>query len=54
MKIRNATCVGAQTSKVPTRVAFLFISYFVGWVKILTIILQIPHDVIVRILILNG
>ena len=29
MNMRNATCVGTETSKVPTRVALLFIFYFV-------------------------
>ena len=29
MNMRNATCVGTQTSKVPTRVALLFILYTV-------------------------
>ena len=29
MKMRNATCVGTQTSKVPTRVTLLFINYSV-------------------------
>ena len=27
MNMRNVTCVGTQTSKVPTSVALLFISY---------------------------
>ena len=31
MNMRNATCVGTQTSKVPTQVAFLFISTL--WLK---------------------
>ena len=30
MKMRNATCVGTQTSTVPTRVALLCIFYFVA------------------------
>ena len=29
MNMRNATCVGTQTSKVPTRVTLLFIPYTV-------------------------
>ena len=29
MNVRNATCVGTQTSKVPTRVVLLFILYTV-------------------------
>ena len=29
MNMRNATCVGTDTSKVPTRVTLLFISYSV-------------------------
>ena len=28
MNMRNATCVGTETSKVPTRVTFLFIFFF--------------------------
>ena len=32
MKMRNATCVGTQTSKVPTRVIFLFITIL--WSKV--------------------
>ena len=31
MNMRNATCVGTQTSKVPTRVTLLFIPYTVPW-----------------------
>ena len=30
MNMRNATCVGTQTSKVPTRVTLLFIPYIVA------------------------
>ena len=31
MNMRNATCVGTETSKVPTRVTLLFIFYSVVW-----------------------
>ena len=34
MNMRNATCMGRQTSKVPTRVALLFIFYSVHSAKI--------------------
>ena len=33
MKMRNATCLGTQTSKVPTRVTLLFINYAVACIK---------------------
>ena len=33
MNMRNATCVGTQTSKVPTRVTLLFIPYTVAEVS---------------------
>ena len=33
MNMRNATCMGTQTSKVPTRVTLLFIPYTVAWGK---------------------
>ena len=36
--MRNATCVGTQTSKVPTRVTLLFIPYTVAVVQ------QAPRD----------
>ena len=32
MSMRNATCVGTQTSKVPTRVTLLFIPYTVEYI----------------------
>ena len=34
MNMRNATCVRTQTSKDPTRVALLFISYSMPWTKV--------------------
>ena len=36
--MRNATCVGTQTSKVPTRVALLFINYSVVMLEALPVI----------------
>ena len=50
MKMRNVTCVGTQTSKVPTRVTLLFINYSVLWwwasiwlLKLLRCVIQVAR-----------
>ena len=43
MNMRNATCVGTQTSKVPTRVTLLFIPYTVVWHKHNTHVMMKDH-----------
>ena len=40
MSMRNATCVGTQTSKVPTRVTLLFIPYTVAGVMVMRCVMR--------------